>query len=90
METDISVGSRFALFAGSAQAIPGGNVLIGWASSTTCSPARWTSRETGCGELVAEGHPDHYFTYRALKTNVPATAHVEVAAWGRRGGRRSG
>jgi hypothetical protein len=81
MVTDISMGSRFALFAGSAQALPDGNILIGWASSTNAVASEVDEAGNLHWELVAEGTPK-YFTYRASKTDVPdrIPPRVSVAA----------
>jgi hypothetical protein len=80
MVTDISMGSRFALFAGSAQSLPDGNILIGWASSTNAVASEVDEAGNLLWELVAEGAPK-YFTYRASKTDVPDSIppHVFVA-----------
>lgn len=78
MVTDIQVDSRFALFAGSAQPLPGGNIMIGWASSTDAVATEVDAEGNLLWELVAEGSPK-YFTYRAFKTAVPDHIDPSVA-----------
>jgi hypothetical protein len=67
------VEGRFAVFAGSAERLPGGTTLVGWASSTAA-----TASELGAdGEVLWEvrnaasaGGPP-YFTYRAAYADFP-------------------
>jgi len=70
MERDIQVGSRYAIFAGSAQPLPNGNIVIGWASSTDAVASEVDPSGALLWDLVAEGSPK-YFTYRAFKADVP-------------------
>ncbi len=74
---DHMVGDRYALFAGSAQELPDGHVLIGWASSTTAVASEIDADGTLLWDLRTVGSPK-YFTYRAFKQDVPDMIDPEV------------
>lgn len=77
MTKDHQVDSRYAIFAGSAQPLPGGHTLVGWASS----------RDAVVSELDEDGRvvweledvePPKWFSYRAHKAAVPDEIDPEV------------
>lgn len=67
------VDGRFAVFAGSAERLPGGTTLVGWASATAATASElgpdgevlWEVRDA----VPAGGAP--YFTYRAAYAEFP-------------------
>ena len=67
---DQTVGDRYALFAGSAQALADGHVMIGWASSTDAVASEIDAAGTLVWDLKTVDSPA-YFTYRAFKQEVP-------------------
>lgn len=74
---------RYAFFAGSAQRLPGGNTLTGWAAertslATEVSPAGevvWQLRDVDAG---VDGSP-FYSTYRAAKLDLPDAIAPQVS-----------
>jgi len=69
---DHRVGGRYAIFAGSAQPLPGDGTLVGWASSTDAVVSELAPDGSLLWELrdpAAAG--ERYFTYRAQKAVVP-------------------
>lgn len=81
MVRDVQIGGRYAIFAGSAQPLPGGNTMIGWASATQAVATEVDGDGSAVWELVAPESPK-YFTYRAFREVVPdataPTVSVEV------------
>ncbi len=72
MVWNYEVPTRYAIFAGSAQRLPNGNTMIGWASSKEAV----ASEVNAAGKLVWDlknpgPNEDRYFTYRATLAKVP-------------------
>jgi hypothetical protein len=77
------VPGRFGLFAGSAQRLPNGNTLVGWAAvrgatATEVSPTGETVWEIKDPAGDVESAP-FYSTYRALKFDVPDVVRPQIA-----------
>ena len=70
-------GDRYAIFAGSAQALAAGNTLVGWASATQAVASELSATGEVLWEIEAPESPK-YFTYRAFKTEVPDAIAPEV------------
>jgi hypothetical protein len=77
MVKDFTVGDRYAIFAGSTQPLVGGNILVGWASSTQAVASELSPTGEVLWEIEAPESP-RYFTYRAFKTQVPDAISPEV------------
>jgi hypothetical protein len=77
MVKDHRVESRYAIFAGSAQPLPSGNTLVGWASSTAAVVSELDESGDIVWELRDVENPK-YFSYRAFKTDVPDEIAPEV------------
>lgn len=78
MVRDVQIGGRYAIFAGSTQALPGGNTMIGWASATQAVATEIDGDGAAVWELVAPESPK-YFTYRAFR-EVVADAQAPTVA----------
>jgi hypothetical protein len=77
---DIRIDDRYAIFAGSAEALPDDHVLIGWASSVDAIATEVDDSNTTVWEL-RDPNPtrsQRYFTYRATKAVVPDDIDPEV------------
>ena len=70
-------GDRYAIFAGSAQPLDGGNTVVGWASATQAVASELSPAGDVVWEIEAPESPK-YFTYRAFKTEVPDSIAPEV------------
>jgi arylsulfotransferase ASST len=76
----------YAIFAGSAGRLPGGNTLIGWASEKKSVASEvdsagqlvWDLRDPVADRLPDVAGDQHYFSYRAFKADVPDTQDPEV------------
>jgi hypothetical protein len=78
MVKDFQVRGRYAIFAGSAQPLAGGNTVVGWASATQAVASELSPTGEVLWDLEAPEDPK-YFTYRAFKTEVPDAIVPEVA-----------
>jgi len=77
---DQTVLNRYAIFAGSAESLPQGHVLIGWASATPASGSVASEIDADGNllwDLMAVDTP-RYFTYRAFKDDFPDRIAPEV------------
>lgn len=74
---DLRVGDRYAIFAGSAQRLDNGNTMVGWAAETRAVASELSPTGEVLWELRAPESPK-YFTYRALKADVPDAIAPEV------------
>ncbi len=74
---DLRVGDRYAIFAGSAQRLDNGNTMVGWAAETRAVASELSPTGDVLWELRAPENPK-YFTYRALKADVPDAIAPEV------------
>lgn len=71
------VDDRYAIFAGSAQPLDGGNTLIGWASARAAVVSEVDDAGRVVWELRDTGTPAQ-FTYRAFKAHVPDATKPDV------------
>lgn len=69
---------HYAIFAGSAQPLVGGNIVIGWASETKAMVTELDDQDRVIWELKDPAPTGRYFTYRAFKTDVPDRVAPEV------------
>jgi len=69
----------FALFAGSAQPLPEGATMIGWAAETRALASEINAGGELLWELRDPSSGPRYFTYRAQKAVVPDVTAPEVA-----------
>ncbi|MFN8168924.1 MAG: arylsulfotransferase family protein [Candidatus Nanopelagicales bacterium] len=78
MVWSFSVPTRYAVFAGSAERLPNGNTLIGWAASPESVATEVDPAGTMVWDLVRTSSPA-YFTYRAALAAVPDVVKPVVA-----------
>lgn len=69
----------FTLFAGSAQALPGGGTLVGWGSETEALASEISAAGDLLWEIRDPSPGPRYLSYRAVKTTVPDVIAPEVA-----------
>ncbi len=78
MVRDVQIGNRYAIFAGSAQPLADGNIMIGWASANQQALATEVdAQDRTVWELRAVEAPQ-YFTYRAYRQEVPDRIEPEA------------
>ena len=77
MVRDHQVEDRFAIFAGSVQPLDDGRAVVGWASSRGAVVSELDDQGARVWELEAVEDPQ-YFTYRAVKTDVPDAIAPDV------------
>jgi len=77
MVRDVQMDNRYAIFAGSAQALADDRILIGWASSKDAIATEVDGDGEVAWEIRAAETPEH-FTYRAFKAVVPDAISPKV------------
>lgn len=74
---DQRVDNRYAVFAGSAQPLTNGNVVVGWAAARDAVASELDAQGRVVWEVRAVDDPK-YFSYRAFKAEVPDAIAPEI------------